>query len=77
MAVSHAREPVSAPSQTHDADARADGFVRAAAPHASASALYVGRVRHRRHAPRPHAFTWPLFMAYLDLDELDLSLIHI
>lgn len=36
-----------------------------------ASALYVGQVRHRRHAPRPHAFTWPLFMAYLDLGELD------
>ncbi|WP_093138085.1 DUF1365 domain-containing protein [Pseudoxanthomonas sp. GM95] len=36
-----------------------------------ASALYVGRVSHRRHAPEPHAFTWPLFMAYLDLGELE------
>ncbi|WP_440975043.1 DUF1365 domain-containing protein [Pseudoxanthomonas winnipegensis] len=71
MAVSHARETVSAASQVHDASARADGFERAAAPNALASALYVGRVRHRRHAPKPHAFTWPLFMAYLDLDELD------
>ncbi len=71
MAVSHARETVSAPGQVHDASARADGFERAAAPNDLASALYVGRVRHRRHAPKPHAFTWPLFMAYLDLDELD------
>ncbi len=36
-----------------------------------ASALYVGRVRHRRHAPRPHAFSYPLFMTWLDLGELD------
>ena len=34
------------------------------------SALYVGRVRHRRFAPRPHAFSYRLFMLYLDLDEL-------
>ena len=35
------------------------------------SALYVGRVRHRRFTPRPHAFEYPLFLVYLDLDELD------
>ena len=35
------------------------------------SALYFGRLRHRRHAPRAHAFDYPLFMAYLDLAELD------
>ena len=35
------------------------------------SCLYAGWVRHRRHAPRPHAFRYPLFMAYLDLAELD------
>ena len=35
------------------------------------SCLYVGRVRHRRHAPRPHAFGYSLFMAYLDLAELN------
>lgn len=34
------------------------------------SALYVGWVRHRRHAPRAHSFRYPLFMAYLDLSEL-------
>jgi DUF1365 family protein len=34
------------------------------------SAIYVGRVRHRRRAPG-HAFTFPLFMVYLDLSELD------
>ena len=35
------------------------------------SCLYVGSLRHRRLAPRPHAFRYPLFMAYLDLAELD------
>jgi DUF1365 family protein len=35
------------------------------------SALYIGRVRHRRFAPRTHAFSYPLFMLWLDLDELD------
>lgn len=35
------------------------------------SALYVGRVRHRRFEPRAHAFEYPLFLVYLDLDELD------
>jgi hypothetical protein len=34
------------------------------------SALYRGWVRHRRHAPVPHAFRFPLFLMYLDLDEL-------
>jgi len=35
------------------------------------SALYVGTVRHRRFTPRAHSFDFPLFLAYLDLDELD------
>jgi hypothetical protein len=35
-----------------------------------ASAIYDGRVRHRRFAPRPHQFSYRLFMMYLDLDEL-------
>ncbi|MEZ5451088.1 MAG: DUF1365 family protein, partial [Thiolinea sp.] len=34
------------------------------------SRLYVGRVNHRRYTPRPHAFSYRLFMLYLDLDEL-------
>ena len=34
------------------------------------SALYVGHVRHSRPSPA-HAFTFPLFMVYLDLAELD------
>ncbi len=36
----------------------------------SVSALYEGRVRHRRYEPVEHEFTYPVFMAYLDLDEL-------
>lgn len=34
------------------------------------SNLYVGQVRHRRFSPAGHAFSYPLFMLYLDLDEL-------
>ena len=36
-----------------------------------ASAIYEGRVRHRRHAPRAHAFSYRMAQLYLDLDELD------
>lgn len=35
-----------------------------------ASAVYEGRVRHRRHLPRPHHFHYDVFQLYLDLDEL-------
>lgn len=35
------------------------------------SAIYRGWLEHRRHAPRPHAFRYRLFMMYLDLAELD------
>jgi DUF1365 family protein len=34
------------------------------------SGIYVGQVRHRRTAPVPHAFTYRMFMMYLDLAEL-------
>lgn len=42
-----------------------------AAPAALASAVYEGQVRHRRHAPRAHAFNYRMAQLYLDLDELD------
>ena len=35
------------------------------------SAVYRGRVRHRRFGDQPHAFSYDLSMLYLDLDELD------
>jgi len=35
------------------------------------SALYLGTVRHRRFAPRGHRFAYPLFMLYVDLDEVE------
>jgi DUF1365 family protein len=38
-----------------------------------ASALYLGWLRHRRYAPRPHAFSFPLFLAYVDLAEAGLD----
>ncbi len=36
-----------------------------------ASALYVGNVRHRRYEPMQHAFVYPIFYAFLDLEELE------
>ena len=35
------------------------------------SAIYHGWLRHRRFAPRAHAFVYRLFFVYLDLAELD------
>lgn len=35
------------------------------------SAIFEGRVRHRRAEPSEHAFEYRLFMMYLDLAELD------
>ncbi len=35
------------------------------------SAIYHGWLRHRRFAPRAHAFRYRLFLLYLDLAELD------
>ena len=35
------------------------------------SALYFGSVRHRRHEPVPHRFSYGLFMVYLDLSEIE------
>ena len=34
------------------------------------SCIYRGTVRHRRRSPVEHGFTYPLFMMYLDLEEL-------
>ena len=36
----------------------------------AASALYLGRVMHKRLRPFVHAFTYRVFSLYLDLDEL-------
>lgn len=35
------------------------------------SCIYTGRVEHRRYAPVGNAFSYRLFMVYLDLAELD------
>lgn len=34
------------------------------------SAIYSGRIRHRRFAPMGHEFVYSVFMIWLDLDEL-------
>lgn len=39
--------------------------------HHPASAVYEGTVRHRRHAPRAHAFSYRMAQLYLDLDEIE------
>lgn len=36
-----------------------------------ASAIYRGRITHRRLEPKRHEFDYPLYMLYLDLGELD------
>jgi uncharacterized protein len=35
------------------------------------SAIYIGRIQHRRHHPATHAFSYAMFQPLLDLDELD------
>ena len=35
------------------------------------SRLFEGWIRHRRYSPKKHSFRYPLFMSWLDLDELD------
>lgn len=35
------------------------------------SAIYEGRLRHRRRSPRQHEFSYPLYMVYLDLAEAE------
>lgn len=32
--------------------------------------LYTGTLRHRRFSPRGHEFTYPLFMAWMDIDRI-------
>lgn len=34
------------------------------------SCLYAGQLRHRRFSPKGHAFSYPVFMAFLDVDGL-------
>jgi hypothetical protein len=34
------------------------------------SGIFKGHIRHRRFQPKSHAFSYPIFMLYLDLDEL-------
>ncbi len=36
----------------------------------NASALYTGSISHARLAPSRHAFSYPIYLLYLDLDEL-------
>jgi DUF1365 family protein len=43
-------------------------------PATSASAIYVGSVRHRRFDVRAHEFRYRLALAYIDLDELPMLL---
>ena len=40
------------------------------------SGIYVGTLRHRRMTPKRHEFTYPLFLAFLDIDRLP-ELMHV
>ena len=40
------------------------------------SCLYEGQVEHRRFSPTEHRFRFPLFLTYLDLDELEEAFRH-
>lgn len=42
-----------------------------AKPQGLLSALYTGKVKHRRRSPKKHVFNYHVFMVYLNLDELD------
>jgi len=34
------------------------------------SAIYVGAIAHTRYIPKPHSFSYPFFMWFVDLDKL-------
>src|SRR5262249_57313112 len=34
------------------------------------SALYIGKLRHRRFSPKKHAFEYPVFLSFLEVDEI-------
>jgi DUF1365 family protein len=34
------------------------------------SALYVGRLKHRRFTPKEHSFEYPVFLSLLDVDQI-------
>ena len=36
------------------------------------SAFYIGQVFHKRVFPKEHQFTYPLYMNFIDLDEVEL-----
>ncbi len=61
------RSPMSPAASSPRRDRAADG----GGVSTGASALYVGRVMHRRTRPRPHALAYRVFWVLLDLDEID------
>lgn len=44
---------------------------QASGPVIAQSAVYEGRVAHKRHGPTPHAFEYRIAQLMLDLDEID------
>jgi DUF1365 family protein len=38
------------------------------------SYIYSGKIQHRRYSPFQHFFTYPLFLAYIDLDTISSTL---
>ena len=62
------RIPRGRPELGHPGGASAGGGL--AAGGVMESAIYFGTLRHRRFRPARHEFTYPLFMAYLDVDRI-------
>jgi len=61
---------VAGPSPLLSADPHPSSLSPPSSPHRPASAVYEGTIRHRRFEPIEHSFRYPLFLMYLDLDEL-------
>lgn len=59
------------PSPPHPGDATAPAPARPFPAQPLRSAIYEGRVVHRRHSPLEHRFSYRIVLAYLDLAEVD------
>lgn len=52
----------------------AEALTAGAAGLARVSAIYEGRLRHRRRVPKVHEFSYRVYMVYLDLEEAAVAL---
>jgi uncharacterized protein len=62
--------PSAQQQQAANVSAESDNPAQVAQPQLN-SAIYQGRILHRRHRPKPHQFCYSIYMAWIDLDEVD------